>query len=539
MTLQHAGLSSVMKRHKDLKSEIVSRLKGGRLNTPELLFQDTTEDEFPKWAEKVINASSQFRLTDGIVKGSNGNSVPALAFWETGFRVHIKERVVRIWVLTVQRKDGRYYYGIPANAAQPIELPNSGFTAEETRLLLRMADTISGNVQKREKDISVPHPAENTVVSQRQQWLKIDFDHNALYSAFASTALNVEILAATLDAQFPILGDVKNIPRGITVFVTVPSDDIGREYVQAVSSAVTFANEPSLFQSGLIELQSVNGAEREQYPERVSMIWTRQSTVKIVPRILDAIAHENQSQMAGNPTRSLSDGFPLIVTDEPIRSRFALNIEVPDGLELLTGETLDLFRAAASRLVQSETLDECRKRWKNRMNQPDAYRLNGFHEWRKIIKKSICDALFKGSDCYEQARNMTEHGIGKLESANQGRIAEIIKYYQNLNDVESFPHKADIQPDVHCGAFQHQFTQGKYRGKAVIGFSSKEALIETFADAGLTPGLLPAFLREMRNQNFLLTDKDRDTLKVDVGGKKVGCYVFVDPRSLGSTVPDR
>ena len=531
-----------MNNREIMRTNVVALLQSGGLHKPKLILSDTTKQEASDWVKEAIKASAQFRLVNGLVKSGSDDSVPAIAFWRKGFRVRIKENEFRIWILAVQREDCRCYYGIPAKVCRELkELPGIDFTTEEVRLLLAMADTISKNIKKREEQICVNHPAADTITSQRKLWLEISLDCGALYPAFASTALNMEILAATIDAQFPILGDVNNIPRGIIVFVTVPSDDIGREYVQAVSGAATFANEPSLFQSGLIELQSVNGVEREQYPERVSMIWTRQSTAKIVPPILDAIAHGNQSQMAGNPTQSLSGGCPLIVTDEPIYSQFALNIEVPDGLELLSGETLDLFRVAASRLVQRKTLDECRKRWKNRMDQPDAYRLNGFHEWHKIIKEYICDTLFKDSDCYEQIRNITEHGIGKLESDNQGRVAEIVEYFRHPeNYQELIKCKGDISTDGNWVAFQHQFSRGRNKGKRVIGFASKEAIMQTFEDVGLTPGLFPAFLREMKNLKLLLTDKDeRETLKVDVGGKKVDCYVFLDPRFPSSKVPDK
>ena len=518
----------------DLKFEIISRLASGSLTKPDLLLKDEKTNFVPDRVRRKIAASKRFRLHSEMLVGPDGTEVSAVAWWKKAIAVQLCGQTYRIFLLVIQRQEGRYYYGIPAEISLK-SLPNLPFSSDEMKLLLSVADEVSGDVKKKEKLVRIDHPAESTIAHQREYWIAQPYSPEDLFSAISKTALNLEIISVAVDAQWSAIGNFKELPAGITAFVGNSQGDAGVEYIKALLQAVNFSTEPGRFLSGPIVLRDLRSDDQNAYPDRMSLAFeTMPGKRNYSSAIGDAIAEADCRELSGGSYGFRPVSTPILISKSEIPSQYVVNVPIPAGLEPLEPRELDLIRAAVSRLIDTKLYLDCQQRWKTAMSQPAAYRVNGFQTWRTIVKLSLIRQLFGGTSLYNDAQQLAVNGTGSLEAQNAEIIKNILDFYQQPElYIKKLPKKDDLKdlPVKASAGFVHTFLRGKNKDRHIIAFTDENALIEIFGEAGLTEGLVQEFFTRLKGLGLTLYDADnRQTLKVDIGGNKLDCFVLLDPR---------
>lgn len=522
----------------DVYQIVAARVAAGGLGNVELLYCGEGQYRSCKREIKLIDASKTFRWHKGTVVSSNGTAVPALAFWENECAVRIGQSLQRVHILVVQLHMEYRIYGIPADCKVK-KLPELCYDESEVSLLIDLANEISWKSKWKERYVKLEHPAADTVEGQRTYWLNAEFKLADFVNGYTATVLNADILAAALDAQFGAIGDVEGIPRGITVFVS--NSEADTDYILSTFRSVVFSTEPGLFDLGPIVIANNASKAFPGVVERSTIIQDDQSFITSLVREAEETDRLGRS---GGDYSFQPRTSPIVLACQPVKSPYVINITVPAGLEPLEKSTLDIFRVAAARLLADKHLERCKARWYEKMSDPRNYDLNGFVQWRSTIKDYITDRLLICDGIDDDTRSLLHTGTGRLEIANRHSIEKVVAYYRKPEQyIEKLREKSSIKKlskDTSIG-FVHEYRQGKYTGKHVIGFTDKDAIVDTFASAGLTVELVPEFIAYMKEQNFALADKDgRDTLKVYFGNTRLGCYVLLDPRyHSGSKVPER
>ncbi len=197
-----------------------------------------------------------------------------------------------------------------------------------------------------------------------------------------------------------------------------------------------------------------------------------------------------------------------------------------------------------ARFLNTKNLELCKSKYYEKTNDIHAYRLNRLSAWHDSIKQCLTDTLVGTVTIDKDVLGLLLSGCGRLELTNQMLIDKVVGYYKQPEGyVAQLKEKSELKgvgKEASVG-FTHFFAQGRNRGKHVIGFTDEDALVDCLGEAGLTKGLVPEFMRRMIKSEMALNDADgRLTLKVDVDGEKLDCYVLLDPRYHGSSeVPGR
>ena len=121
----------------------------------------------PKESKKLrrrLKASHNLHLENGAVWCSSGASVSAIASWVGIVDVDINGSCRRYRLLAIDRHGERSLFAIPIDMVDKLdELPTTGYSAAEIKLLRLMADEVSGQEAAREYHVASPHPARNDV----------------------------------------------------------------------------------------------------------------------------------------------------------------------------------------------------------------------------------------------------------------------------------------------------------------------------------------------------------------------------------------
>lgn len=520
-----------------IETKITTNLTGGGLRGVECLGMDSGEHKPPSWVRKRISASPRFRLVKGVVRGSDGTAVQATAWWNRGYAVRIRDHNYRIRVLMLQWQDSRYCIGIPAGASVKA-LPGFPFTEAEVKLILSVADEISAEFRCEEKLLCVDYPVKKTIEANRAFWTSQPCNSKKIWDVLSKSGINLEIFAAALDGQWAALGDVQDVPIGITAFIVDNLSGSETAYISALFRAVNFSTEPGRFLSGPLDLRGVGQEEFENRSDRLSLEIAASGRRSPISAAADTIAAADRRELSGGNYGYRPPCSLIQVTTSVTSNSYTLSIPVPAGLKPLSNDDLDELRTAASRLLQVRFLMECKRQWEEARAQPRAYRVNGFQVWRNLVKLTIVRYLFGHTAFFMRAQRLAICGIGELEAENAANIDAVVDFYRNSNYIAKIRDKSSLDRamDTNSVSFTHYFSRGKNAGKHVICFTDKEALLETFGKAGLTAALVPEFMRRMDALGFVLHDADgRQTLKVDVVGAKRDCFAICDPRFIDSS----
>ena len=526
-------------KKKKIYSIVAARIAAGGLRDVELLYCGDGQYKPCEREIKRINASQFFRWYKRTVVSSDGTAVPALAFWEKEGTVRLGQNLRRVRILVVQLHMEYRIYGIPADCKVK-KLPELCYDESEVSLLIDIADEISSENKRKEQYIKLAHPAADTIGEQQAYWLNVEFKLEDFVSGYTATTLNADILASALDAQFGAIGDVEGIPRGITVFVINGNAD--SDYILSVFRSLVFSTEPGLFDLGPIVIENSASKAFPGIVDRSTIVENDQS---FIMNLVHEAEEADRLGRSGGDYTFQPRTLPIVLSRQPVSSPYVINIMVPAGLEPLSKPTLDMFRGAAARLLMDKHLERCKRRWQEKMADPHNYDLNGFVEWRSTIKDYITEQLLASDGIDDDTRALLRIGTGRLEIANHQIIEQVVAYYrrpeQYAADFQDKSLLKELSKDASVG-FVHKYPKNHHDGKHVIGFTDKDALVESLAAAGLTVELVPEFISYMKGQHLALADGDgRDTLKVSFGkDDKRNCYVLLDPRHhSGSAVPER
>ena len=492
----------------------------------------------PKWARRRADTSARFHYSHGICRYGNSLKVDGLAYWEDGYDVAMMDRLYRMRVLVVHLGENRYTYIIPDQMLSQLKaLPNVDLSVDTLKLLLSVADDISDEVQFEPLEIENPVAAE--IVRQQKPWLESEFDQEKFFPVFSETGLNLELMAAVADAHFHMLAGLEGIPRGITNLILSDETKAGKDYIVSLMRALTFANHNSIFNPGPIELRGNDTAGFSAYMGRVSLIDALEPGSKLLAALLNDTETEDHYTMSGGISSYYPAELPMVVSKSPKENPYVANIVVPTGLPKLTPEALDMFRAAAARVIQLELLNWCVEKWRQMRERPDAYRVNGLELWRNLIRTRISEVLFGETDQREVALKFADERVGNVERVQEQKIQAIMDGYREFKDMKALcVDKESVKADDEA-AFYFTFSKSSHKGESYIGFTSEDIIVDKLQKIGLTHELLIPFLLKMKENGICIANGGNQyKYKVSFrSGDKKNCILLRVPEECSSLVP--
>lgn len=158
----------------------------------------------PKETKKIrrrLKAAHDLHLDSGVIWHASGVSVSAIASWIAIVDVDINGSGRRYRLLAIDRHGERSLFAIPIDMVDKLdELPSTGYSAAEVKLLLLMANEVSDQKAAREYHVASPHPANDDILRQRSRWRE-EPDRAALIRIFRQRDWLMPIIAAALDVQ--------------------------------------------------------------------------------------------------------------------------------------------------------------------------------------------------------------------------------------------------------------------------------------------------------------------------------------------------
>ena len=464
-----------------------------------------------------IGASSVLQLDERTIWHASGMSVPAIAWWQGVAAVEIGGSCSRYRLLAVDSCRGCIVYVIPIGMIDNLkQLPGSGFSESEVKLLCVVANEISGERAGREYFITMKHPAKQDVQFNRDRWHGCA-DSGDLLALLQERPWLLSAICCALDTQLRVFKQFKDGPLGIYNFTTPAGAVQADDSLSAALCALNFSAAPSFMGTGLPEIclrDKSDLAEWRRFRERLAMI--RTATGSLLAPLLDEIDRREHIRYIDGILPPALPTVPIVRCKTVLHRRWVADIMLPKNEQSkLTSAQLDMLRGAIKKALNRQTAQAVYDSWRVRRAAPTAYREDPFACWREQLIRAFFQAVFAGdpkrlSEAFglltgeqdkmaqqaEAAEQSIKHALELL--ADPSRFArEICERPRSKAEA-----RAQLEENGQAVAFRYCPAKGNHAGQMLLAFTPVslrrllrrvgcgEELYDAVLDAAAKSGLL-------------------------------------------------
>ena len=490
----------------------------------------------PKESKKLrrrLKASHNLHLENGAVWCSSGASVSAIASWVGIVDVDINGSCRRYRLLAIDRHGERSLFAIPIDMVDKLdELPTTGYSAAEIKLLRLMADEVSGQEAAREYHVASPHPARNDVKIQRDQW-RGKPDQEALLKLLRERPELLSVVTAALDVLLRSFKLFREGPLGLYNFTSTNGDvQADKDFCSALR-AMNFTTAHSFTGAAIPEIWVRDQANLRRWHgchDRIVLI--RTATGSLLTPLLDEIDERERLRSCGGILPPRLPTVPIVRCKAVLNRPFVVDVVLPKGEKPLSAVEQDILRSAMALAVNRKVAQAVYDRWRERMSAPHAYRMDGFAAWVEVIGTEFLRAAFaSASQLRDQALELLSDSQAAQERAEQERAALITRALDLIGAPNRFEREIIDRPDSKAAAvqqlddeqtavaFRFRPATGKDSGMHFLAFT-RASLLRLLTRVSCGPELLDALL-DAAEKSGLLDQRGR-TIKL---GKETGQFV--------------
>lgn len=517
---------------------ICELVASGQLTQIKLLRIKEDESSDIKKIKKKLNAYDDWMVSGKKVTYKGESVSPIFAVWKGCIAVQSGDRLSRFHILYVFFGDYRYDFAIPSDLSDIKKLPDMQFSVAEVELLVKCADTISGQKKAKTVTIKDAHPARdtvcrNTTVSDRA----MSKDEQArLFKLLTSSTLLNFIVTASIDIQLRSVKRFRNLPRFL---YGIYADSKKRAKFEEgpewppILSALTVSNErgPYGFAPIWLHPDSKGGWRNFQ------AIWGRLFFVMYREKANLASILEDYGTAVQNAQTGDSDAVPKYppallcgpsILPHPFVVLFQDEMDTPKGLKK---NDYSILRVAISRVVNVEAAKGLRNVWRAKMQDPSNELESGRVLWLASLAEAVSAEWFDDASMRNSYREFCSNSV-KRQEAKLANTETILResFYRlaHLNGNEPYifnsegADKKAIMDALEATyyAFSKTFKNGKDSGRTVLCFT-EDSILRFLKGTSMSKDLLDAFIdycKEMgvwREQNKIRIGKsDPEDYKV-------------------------
>ncbi len=523
---------------KALYEKICELVASGQLTQIKLLRIKEDESSAVKKIKKKLNAYDDWMVPGKKVTYKGEPVSPVFAVWKGCIAVQSGDRLSRFHILCVYFGDSRYDYAIPGDLSEIKKLPDLQFSGAEVELLVKIANTISG--QKKAKTVTIKdnYPARDTVYANTlasARLLSADEQTRLFKLLTSSTLLNFIALAA-IDIQL----------RGVKLFRSCPhllysiyADSKKRAKFEEgpewppILSALTVSNErgPYGFAPIWLHPDSKGGWRNFQAIWRRLFFVMYREKANLAP-ILDDYGTAVQNAQTGD-----SDAVPKYppallcgpsILPYPFIAQFQDEMKSPNGLKQCD---YSILRTAVSKVINAKAAKGLRNVWRAKMQDPSNELESGRVLWLASLAEAVSAEWFDDASMRNSYREFCSNSVKRQEAklANTETILRESFYrlaHLNGNEPYIFNSEGADKKAVKDAlettyyAFSKTFKNGKDSGRTVLCFT-EDSIMRFLKGTSMSKDLLDAFIdycKEMgvwREQNKIrIGNSDPEDYKV-------------------------
>lgn len=442
----------------------------------------------PKEGKKLrrrIKAARDLELDKGVVWHSSGTFVAAIASWMGIVAVQANGFCYRFRLLAVDRCGKRAVYAIPAHMGKIKQLPGISFSASEIKLLLIIADAISGREAAREYTLELRKPAKADVQFQRDRWHQ-PFQAEGLLALLRKRPWILAVVTAALDVQLRSFKLFHDGPFGVYNFTTAGNDVQADANFCAALRAMNFTAAPSFMGATVPEIIVRERADLRAWRgchDRIALI--RTATGSLLTSLLDEIDERERLRSCGGILPPRLPTVPIVRCKAVLNRPFVVDVVLPKGEKPLSAVEQDILRSAMALAVNRKVAQAVYDRWRERMSAPHAYRMDGFATWVEAIGTEFLRAAFaSASQLRDQALELLSDSQAEQERAEQERAALITRALDLIGTPSRFEREIADRPQSkdeadqlldseQAVAFRFRLKKGNDAGKRLLVFSAK------------------------------------------------------------------
>ena len=476
----HTGIT------KESWDELIHTTAAVRAEQVIVLSPECPPPEESKKLHRWLEAARDLHLEGGVIWHSSGISVPAISSWVGFFEIVINKRCRRYRLLAVDRHRRRLLFAIPIDIVDKIdELPSTGYSAAEVKLLLLMANEVSGQKAAREYYIELPHPAKTDILWQRNRWRKKP-DRAALIDLLDQRAWLIPVIAAALDVQLRSFKFFRDGPLGIFNFTPSGNDLQADENFCLALRALNFTTAPSFMGTAVPEIIVRDKDDLHAWcscPDRLVLL--RTATGSLLKPLFDEIDERERMRYCGGLLPPRLQTVPVVRSKTILHRQFAADTTLPKGEEALTVEEQDVLRSAMGLVLNRKVAQAVYDQWRRQMASPKAYRKDPFVVWQEVLERVLLRSIFASTpNLLEEALKMLKDTQDMREQAEQERtrkieealalIAEPSRYEREIVDRPKSKREARclLDNEQTAVAFRFSPSKGDDAGRNLLAFSA-------------------------------------------------------------------
>lgn len=495
-----------------------------------------TPKKLQNQVRRLVDASADLYLEKQIIFHRDGRCIFGFALWAGTICVKLEDGDRRYRLLLVDRFGETTIFAIPAQLIRILRtLPGCDFTPDEVELLLTSADELSAPVAAEEFYIRVKHPAKEQVCNNLAGWKDIGYDERKLLELVQSDPVILQIAATACDAQIRTLKKFRSAPQGVYHYIPNPGDAQAIDWFEEVLGAMTFANEQSPFSAGPIDVvlkDPTNLLRWRGSAERVAVI--RTATGSLLWPLVEEIQERDRIAKCCGQTPPLLPVTPIAISRSMLICPQAVDIALPRHPQRLTGNELDLLRAAMARTLTRVHPARLYQFWRDRRRQEFSYRENGFTVWRECLIRTVVRAFFlMDENVYRQAECLlfdTEQQQRKAEEEREAAIAKAIdllahpdRFAREIIPRPSSKEEADdhLNRSADAVAFEFCPIKGADAGQHFLAFS-KDSLLRLLRRVSVGETLYDALIARCEKSGLL----DQRNRSIKLGNETFASVTF-------------